>query len=82
MMKVEEASKRKFTMDRNDQETAEKICERERVIIRLLTLDEYEADMENNDGTALAFLSRLLTSSDAAAAESTVELTTTSGEPA
>lgn len=81
-MKVEEASKRKFTMDRNDQETAEKICERERVIIRLLTLDEYEADMENNDGTALAFLSRLLTSSDAAAAESTVELTTTSGEPA
>ena len=82
MMKVEEASKRKFTMDRNDQETAEKICERERVIIRLLTLDEYEADMENNDGTALTFLSRLLTSSDAAAAESTVELTTTSGEPA
>ena len=69
-------------MDRNDQETAEKICERERVIIRLLTLDEYEADMENNDGTALAFLSRLLPSSDAAAAESTVELTTTSGEPA
>jgi hypothetical protein len=80
MLKVEMSSKRNFTTDRNDREAAEKIRERERVTIRLLTLDDYEADMENNDGSSLTFLSRLL--SAAAAAESTVESTTTSGEPA
>ena len=84
MMQVEEASKRKFTTDRNDRETAEKIRERERMFIRSQTIDDYEADMENNAGTSLTFVSRLLTSiaAAAAAAESTVESTTTSGEPA
>lgn len=78
MMEVEAASKRRFNRDRNDRETVEEIRERERVLIRLKTLEDYEADIDSNDGNSLTFLSQLLTS-DAATVE---PRTATSGESA
>lgn len=79
MMEVEAASKRKFTRNRNDRESVEEARERERALIRLNTLEDYEEDMKYNNDNSLPILSRLLTSNVKAAA-ATVESTTTSEE--
>ena len=68
--KVEEGSRRKFKQDRHDRKYAAEIREEERMKNRERALEEYEMDIENDNGCALTFLSRLLSSS---AAETTEE---------
>ena len=74
MMEVEAASKRKFTRNRNDRETVEEMREKEHILIRLNTLEDYEVEMQDNDGNSPTFLEQLLISDDAAAAATQAQL--------
>ena len=67
--KVEEGSRRKFKQDRQDRKYVEQIREEAQANNRERALEEYEMDNENNNGSALTFLSCLLASNATATTE-------------